>query len=658
MRIKLVVVSLATLVSLALLPQQSMADPPSLTPYPASLDLGAVNRYTTSSPPQAVSFNNETAGPLSVSSVSLAAAAEFRVQTDWCTGQSIASGGSCTVYVDVTPRQRGALADTLTLTDTAGTVDVPVSADARTGTITPGASPLTFDAAPWYFGRQYGSSNLYIADYGVQFGSATITGPDANLFSIDSDGCSNQQFAWGNSYCWFSVYFNPMAASGPANATLTFPSDSPSDPVAVPLEADALAGPVVSPSSTEIDFGAVEVGQSSAARTVTITNSGDYPLQIQQVLLTSGSSQAFPLANNTCNNRMIPPAGSCSLATRFSPTRIGRRDASLLVISNTSEFATISLSGTGVTTPDGAAVISGDPRVGKTLSCAVQNPNGAVSYSWVSGGTVVTGASKDQFELREADRAKLVRCRATITNELGSRTVDSEEVGPVAERDLAGIPGSELGRGTCRAITLPSLGRGITIRQSSPLTASSPLRIEAKRKITVAIGSAQRTGRRLTFDPRALAGVDSGVVEVRLGGASKGSTTLSDCQFTASLIGGKGHGARIEAASSRSLDKLRLQAQRLRFRPRAKIYGSVTVRGNGGDDQSFPIATKKTRSNGISVAVKGQTITIRNLPSGTGRVSVELDRSAVRGSRRSGLVVRGGLSYGGSAEARVRALWR
>jgi hypothetical protein len=93
---------------------------------------------------------------------------------------------------------------------------------------------------------------------------------------------------------------------------------------------------------TSLTFGSVVVGSTSAAQTVTITNTGTAAAAI------SGISAGAPFAQtNTCGGS-VAAGGSCTASVTFKPTSNGSASASLTVSSNaTDPTLTVALSGTG-----------------------------------------------------------------------------------------------------------------------------------------------------------------------------------------------------------------------------------------------------------------------------------------------------------------------
>ncbi len=102
------------------------------------------------------------------------------------------------------------------------------------------------------------------------------------------------------------------------------------------------ATPQLSLSTNALSFPATNVGSTSAAETVTLTNSGNAPATISGV----GTSGDFS-GSSTCG-ASLAAGGTCQLSVVFSPGAVGARTGTLTVTSNgVGSPQTVALSGTG-----------------------------------------------------------------------------------------------------------------------------------------------------------------------------------------------------------------------------------------------------------------------------------------------------------------------
>jgi hypothetical protein len=116
--------------------------------------------------------------------------------------------------------------------------------------------------------------------------------------------------------------------------------------------------PIASLSTTSLTFSQQNVGSTSAAQSVTLTNTGNATLSITSIGLAGTNSGDFS-QTNTCGSSVTAGA-NCSISVNFTPTATGSRNASVPITDNASGSPqTISLSGTGVqpSTPAGTYAI-------------------------------------------------------------------------------------------------------------------------------------------------------------------------------------------------------------------------------------------------------------------------------------------------------------
>ena len=91
-----------------------------------------------------------------------------------------------------------------------------------------------------------------------------------------------------------------------------------------------LAGPLTaSPSS--VDFGGDPVGQTTAAKTITITNLAAEAITPQAAGLTGTNAADFTVVSDTCAGTSLARDASCTVGVTFSPSATGARTASLVV---------------------------------------------------------------------------------------------------------------------------------------------------------------------------------------------------------------------------------------------------------------------------------------------------------------------------------------
>ncbi len=97
------------------------------------------------------------------------------------------------------------------------------------------------------------------------------------------------------------------------------------------------------------DFGSVKVGDQ-AAYTVTVINTGSFPLSLGTITAPTGTNAAdFTIQSDLCSNQPLPPKTSCRLQIAFAPGGSGPESATLSIPSDDPDtpVTAVALTGTG-----------------------------------------------------------------------------------------------------------------------------------------------------------------------------------------------------------------------------------------------------------------------------------------------------------------------
>ncbi len=234
-------------------------------------------------------------------------------------------------------------------------------------------------------------------DHLVQFGDVQTNSPSDKTVTITNNGpgdlhiqapttpAAEYTFASNTcgavltdgASCVITVRFTPTAA-GVVNSSFDIASDDADTPtVTVMLSGNGVVGATADISlsvTSPVDFGDVQVGQTSPATQVTVTNNGGVDLVIGQL---AGLVAPFAVSNDTCsNNPGVAPAGTCTFDLTFAPTAAGAVTDTLDIPSNDPDTPTASLvlngNGTAAPAPDitvsSTTVAFGDVLVGDTAT--------------------------------------------------------------------------------------------------------------------------------------------------------------------------------------------------------------------------------------------------------------------------------------------------
>jgi hypothetical protein len=239
--------------------------------------------------------------------------------------------------------------------------------------------------------------------------SVTLTNSGNAALSISNiavGGTNASDFAQSNSCpaslaagasCTISATFTP-SATGTRTASVQVTDSASDSPQSVGLSGTgASAGPTVSLSPSSLSFGSQLVGSTSAAQSVTLTNSGNAGLSISNIAL--GGTNAGDFAQtNTCpsGSTTLAAGASCSISVTFAPSAAGTRSASLQITDNASGSPqSVALSGTGSApgvTLSPSSLSFGSQVVGKASAAQsvtlTNSGNAALSISNIAmGGT-------------------------------------------------------------------------------------------------------------------------------------------------------------------------------------------------------------------------------------------------------------------------------
>lgn len=188
--------------------------------------------------------------------------------------------------------------------------------------------------------------------------SATITGPNAANFAIQSDNCMGKTLA-KKADCKLYVIFTPSSI-GSESATITL-TDGSLNPKYFVTQTVALSGMGVPPSGSALPsplaFGNMQVATTSVAKTVTVTNTGLGSLTFNSAAISGTNPADFAIKTNNCTGKVLDPASlaggisTCTIDVTFTPSALLGRSAILTLSDGAGTIAVsqrVSLTGRGV----------------------------------------------------------------------------------------------------------------------------------------------------------------------------------------------------------------------------------------------------------------------------------------------------------------------
>ena len=353
--------------------------------------------------PEVVTLSNRGGAPLEVAGMALvgAAADDFGLAGDRCTGESLDPAEECTVRVELTPgtegerratlrfRLRGAAPDAPPVEVALGGIGVAAPAAERPGAAAPrgsggeraqdpgqtgatapapvtppppppppppelAAEPSALDFGEVPLGGEE-AGEVVVRNSGgspARLGRPLVTGGDAASFTLRDDRCGGGELAAGER-CTLRVVLRPRQ-EGVLQARLEISSPdlaAGGEALEVTLRGAGAVGRLT-PGARELAFGEVRQGASSERR-LTLSNTGRAAVEVGEVTIRGGGAPEFALVGEGCPETVpLAPGGRCELTLRFAPAAEGRREAVLVVgQGGANRVLEVTLGGTGLPAP-------------------------------------------------------------------------------------------------------------------------------------------------------------------------------------------------------------------------------------------------------------------------------------------------------------------
>jgi hypothetical protein len=234
--------------------------------------------------------------------------------------------------------------------------------------------------------------------------------------------------------CTISVTFKPSIV-GAESATISVADNATGSPQTVSLSGTGASGSNASFNPTSLSFGNQTVSIPSAAKTVTLTNTGTAALAITAVSVT-GTNAADFTQTNTCGSS-VAAGGNCTLSVIFKPTLDAAESASLNVTDNAGGSPqSVPLTGTGTGGPTAVLVPAnlsfGNQAVGVTTAPKPVTLTNNGNATLVISSVTITGANAADFALQPntcgASVAALASCTLKVTFKASAAAAESAAI--------------------------------------------------------------------------------------------------------------------------------------------------------------------------------------------------------------------------------------
>ncbi|MFC5860825.1 beta strand repeat-containing protein [Acidicapsa dinghuensis] len=343
-----------------------------------------------SSSPQTITVSNP--GTAALQGLTATATGPFTTGSGSC-GSTLAAGASCAITVTFSPKTAGVLTGVVTLSSSS--VGVPSVAIQASGT---GLAPASLALTP-------SPVNFPSVELGVTSPSQTVTvtnsgGQSLGGLAISLTGSESQDFVLGantctatlaaGASCAVSITFTPTLAGGRQAFLTAASTTSGVASVTTTLSGAGLTPPVLNFAPTQLSFPTTQIGQSSAAQQLNLTNSGQSGISDLQLTLTTGF--VLNAAQTTCTAALSAGA-SCIAAIQLSPASSGTTTGAISAASHlTGASATAALTGNGSVPPSIVTSPANTIQFG-TTGVGSSSPQQTVTVTNPSAVSAVTGLS-------------------------------------------------------------------------------------------------------------------------------------------------------------------------------------------------------------------------------------------------------------------------
>lgn len=269
-----------------------------------------------------------------------------------------------------------------------------------------------------------------------------------------------------NASCTITATFSPTAMGARSGSiTIAHNAAGGGSSIALAGTGTAAPGPAVGLSGGALTFASQTVGTTSAAQTITVTNTGSANLNIVSVTRTGAAPNDYATAGTCTAGASVAPSGSCTIAVTFTPQAVGASNAGISLATNAAGSPnTITLSGTGQPAPTPVVSLSTTSLLFGNQTVGMASATQTVTLTNTGAATlnIASIAANDPSFSRTttcgSTLAASASCTVTVTFTPGSAAVYAASL--VFTTNAASSPNAVAlsGTGIAGGTTLPTVG--------------------------------------------------------------------------------------------------------------------------------------------------------------------------------------------------------
>lgn len=266
------------------------------------------------SQPQTVTLRNMGSVPMLISSTTVNG--DF-AEMDNC-GSDIQPSGACTATVTFTPTAVGSRAGSVVFQDNAAGSPHLLSLEGNGSGPSVLLSPGALSFPTMAVGVSSSAQTVSLTNSGNT--ALNISGVQVTGDFSQTNNCPTLLLP--SSTCQFQIVFSPTVV-GSRSGSLVVADDAFNTPQSVSLDGTGTeVSPTFSVSPTSLDFGTQSISSTSAAQSLTVTNTGNGPLAITGIQAGGDFSQS-----NDCAT--LSPNSTCAVLVTFTPAVAGVRPGTI-----------------------------------------------------------------------------------------------------------------------------------------------------------------------------------------------------------------------------------------------------------------------------------------------------------------------------------------